>query len=269
MTIIAVINQKGGTGKTTTAANLGVALASLGKKILLIDLDPQANLTYSFGISSPEKGTMVEVLQGKKTLQSILMECEGLSLAPSSTALTDVEVSLVNKIGRERILKDSFAGLRGYDYVFIDCPPSLSVLTINALNCADEVLIPSQMEVLSMQGLAQLLETIGEVRKVLNEKLKVVGIVPSMYDARRKLSEEVLKEIKSNFKETVFKTPIRECVKIAEAPSFAKTVLTYAPSSNGALDFLSLAKEFIKGREQNAFRNERGTQRQTHQANYK
>lgn len=245
MKIISLINQKGGTGKTTTAINLGSALACLGKKILLVDMDPQANLTYSFGIK-PEKGTITEFLQGKQTLQTILVSKENIDIVPSSTSLADLEVSLVNKIGRENILKDRLKSIKGYDYLFIDCPPSLSVITVAALNAANEVLIPLQMEILSMQGLSLLLDTVKEVKQVLNGKLKVRGIVASMYDRRRKLSQEIMEEIRKNIKEKVFKTVIHECVKIAEAPSFAKSVLTYAPSSNGAKDYLSLAKEFLK-----------------------
>lgn len=245
MKIIAITNQKGGTGKTTTAINLGSALSSLGKKVLLIDFDPQGNLSYSFGINSPD-GTIAEVLQAKQAIQTILVKREGMSIVPSSISLADVEVSLANKIGRERILKDRMGRLNGYDYVFIDSPPSLSILTINALNTANEVLIPAQMEILSMKGLTQLLATIGEVRRVLNKDLKVAGIIPCMYDARRRLSEEVLHEIAKTFKERIFKTVIRENVRIAEAPSFAKSVLAYAPSSHGAEDYLALAKEFLK-----------------------
>jgi chromosome partitioning protein len=245
--IIAIINQKGGTGKTTTAINLGSALASLGKKVLLIDLDPQANLTYSFGINSPD-GTIAEVLQGKQTLQTILVKRESMFIAPSSVSLADVEISLANKIGRERMLKEHLSGLKGYDYVFIDSPPSLSILTVNALNTANWVLIPAQMEILSLQGLTQLSDTINEVRQVLNKNLKVAGIVACMYDSRRRLSNEVLSQIKKSLKERVFKTVIRENVKIAEAPSFAKSVLSYAPGSHGAEDYLSLAKEFIRER---------------------
>lgn len=247
MRIITVINQKGGTGKTTITMNLGVALALMGKKILLIDFDPQANLTYSFGIRNP-KNTIVEVLQGKQTIQTILVKKEGLDIAPSSSLLADLEVSIINKIGREQLLQDRLKGLKEYDYVFIDSPPSLSILTINALTTAGEVLIPLQMEILSLQGLTQLLKTIDEVKNVLNKKLSITGIVVSMYDGRRRLSSEILNEIKNNLKEKVFNSLIRICVKIAEAPSFAKSVLSYAPSSEGAIDYKNLAKEFLNER---------------------
>jgi len=253
MRIITIINQKGGTGKTTITMNLGVALALMGKKILLIDFDPQANLTYSFGIRNP-KNTIVEVLQGKQTIQTILVKKEGLDIAPSSSLLADLEVSIINKIGREQLLQDRLKGLKEYDYVFIDSPPSLSILTINALTTAGEVLIPLQMEILSLQGLTQLLKTIDEVKNVLNKKLRITGVVVSMYDGRRRLSSEILNEIKNNLKEKVFNSLIRICVKIAEAPSFAKSVLSYAPSSEGAIDYKNLAKEFLNERSQNAGR---------------
>ena len=253
MRIITIINQKGGTGKTTITMNLGVALALMGKKILLIDFDPQANLTYSFGIRNP-KNTIVEVLQGKQTIQTILVKKEGLDIAPSSSLLADLEVSIINKIGREQLLQDRLKGLKEYDYVFIDSPPSLSILTINALTTAGEVLIPLQMEILSLQGLTQLLKTIDEVKNVLNKKLRITGVVVSMYDGRRRLSSEILNEIKNNLKEKVFNSLIRICVKIAEAPSFAKRVLSYAPSSEGAIDYKNLAKEFLNERSQNAGR---------------
>ena len=247
MRIITITNQKGGTGKTTIAMNLGVALASMGKEMLLIDFDPQANLTYSFGIHKP-KNTIVEVLQGKQTIQTILVKREGLDIAPSSSRLADLEVSIINKIGREQLLSERLKDLGGYDYIFIDSPPALSILTVNALTVADEVLIPLQMEVLSFQGLTQLLKTIDEVKGVLNKNLKIGGIIVSMYDSRRRLSVEVLNEIKNNLEERVFNSVIRICVKIAEAPSFARSVLSYAPSSNGAVDYRNLAKEFLNER---------------------
>ena len=247
MKIIAVINQKGGTGKTTTVMNLGVALARQKKKSLLIDLDSQGNLTYSFGISV-ENGTVADVIQAKKTIKAIMIEKEGVWVTPSSTSLADVEIAMVGKIGRERFLKDKLNELSSFDYVFIDCPPSLSVLTVNALNAADEVLIPVQMEILSLQGLSLLVNTVEEVKQVLNNRLRICGIIPFMYDKRRNLSHEVLAEIKKNNNGVhVFNTKIRECVKIAEAPSFAQSVLKYAPDSNGTHDFINLAKEFLKG----------------------
>jgi chromosome partitioning protein len=246
MKIISIINQKGGTGKTTTAINLGVALARKGKRVMLVDFDSQGNLTYSFGVPT-DKGTIADVLQSKKTIQSVLVEREGVMIAPSSTVLADVEVSLVNRIGRERLLRDKLREAQGFDYIFIDSPPSLSILTVNALNAAHEVLIPVQMEILSLQGLALLLNTTNEVRDVLNPELKICGIVPFMYDKRRNLSQEVLCEIEKSLKDVyLFKTKIRECVKIAEAPSFAKSVLAYAPGSNGTYDFKDLAREFLK-----------------------
>ena len=247
MKIITITNQKGGTGKTSITMNLGVALALTGEKILLIDFDPQANLTYSFGVHRP-KNTIVEVLQGKQTLQTILVKKEGLDVAPSSPLLADLEVSIINRIGREQLLNERIKELKGYDYIFIDSPPSLSILTVNALNTANEILIPLQMEILSLQGLTQLIKTIGEVKGVLNKKLKIGGIIVSMYDSRRRLSSEVLSQIKDNLEEKVFNSVIRICVKIAEAPSFAQSVLKYAPSSNGAIDYRNLAKEFLNER---------------------
>jgi chromosome partitioning protein len=244
METLAVINQKGGTGKTTTAINLGCALGAMGSRVLILDLDPQASLTYSAGIRDPEL-TVLDVLQGERPLSDVLVPWETVTIAPACRELAEYEAVLVSKIGRENVLKNALRGLTGYDYVLIDSPPSLSVLTVNALNAASEVLIPLQMEILSLQGLTMIWDTLDQLRTGLRHRVRVRGIVPSMYDGRRRLSGEILEAVKASTREYVYETTVRVCVKIAEAPSFAKSVLTYAPRSNGALDFVSLAKEFI------------------------
>ncbi len=244
MRILAICNQKGGTGKTATAVNLGPALAVLGKKVLLIDLDPQANASYTFDLNG-SAGSIVEVLQGKQTLQAMIVNKEKINIIPSHRALADLELALISKIGREMILKRSLAEIHGYDFVIIDCPPSLSILTIAALAAARELIIPLQAEPYSIKGLTELLATVREIRREINESLKVLGILFTMYDARRGLSEEVVKAIRDNFKERIFKTTIRENVRIAESPSYGQSVLTYAPDSHGAEDYKALAKEIL------------------------
>jgi chromosome partitioning protein len=244
--IISIVNQKGGTGKTTTTINLGSALAKLGKKVLLIDLDPQGNLSYSLGLADV-KHSMANVFEGKRTLNDIIVKKDELHVAPGSGELVDIEISLVNLPNRESFLKEKIAALKDkYDYILIDSPPSLSLLTLNSLNAASEVLIPLQLEVLTMQGLGQILGTVQQVKSTLNPKLKVKGIAFVMYDKRRKLSHEVYEYIKENVEENIFKTFIRSNVKIAEAPSFGKSVLDYDPSSHGAYDYMALAKEVVK-----------------------
>lgn len=243
--ITTVINQKGGTGKTTTAMNLGSALASAGKKVLLVDADPHACLTYSFGISNP-RGTMADVLCGTKSLKEILVEKEGLRIAPASTELADVELSLRDAPGRENFLLKSLADADGFDYILIDSPPSLSILTLNALMAADQLLVPVLMDVLSVQGLAGFLSTVAEFRRVFKRPTPIKGIVAIRYDDRVKLSKEVFSYIKRNFNVRVFDTKIRCDARIAEAPSFAKSVVRYAPGSNGTRDFMSLASEFLR-----------------------
>ncbi|TXK47920.1 ParA family protein [Pontibacter qinzhouensis] len=241
-TVVAVINQKGGTGKTTTTINLGSALSKLGKKVLLIDLDPQSNLSYSLAVANPD-GTLADVLLGTAAIKDILVETGGMWVAPGSNDLVDVEISLVTQPEREKFLKQILAEVKGFDYVLIDCPPSLSVLTLNALTAAHEVLIPLQMEVLTLQGLDQIMNTISKVKKAFNPKLKIKGIVVVMFDSRRKLSQEVLEYLQENVKEKIFKSHIRLNVKLAEAPSFGKSVLDYDASSNGAKDYKALAEE--------------------------
>lgn len=243
-TTVAVINQKGGTGKTTTTINLGSALCKLGKRVLLIDLDPQANLSYSLAVTEP-KATLADAFLGNNTLQDVLVEKDGLWVAPGSNELVDIEISLVAQPERESFLKNMLQDVKGFDYILIDCPPSLSVLTLNALTAATEVLIPLQMEVLTLQGLDQIMNTVQKVKKAFNPKLKIKGIVVVMFDVRRKLSQEVLEYLQENVKEPIFEQSIRLNVKLAEAPSFGRSVLDYDPASNGARDYKALAEEFI------------------------
>jgi chromosome partitioning protein len=243
-TTVAVINQKGGTGKTTTTINLGSALSKLGKRVLLIDLDPQGNLSYSLAVTEP-KATLADAFLGNMTLQEVLVEKDGLWIAPGSNELVDIEISLVSQPERERFLQSMLKDLKGFDYILIDCPPSLSVLTLNALTASDEVLIPLQMEVLTLQGLDQIMNTVQKIKKAFNPKLKIKGIVVVMFDMRRKLSLEVLEYLQQNVKEHIFKQSIRLNVKLAEAPSFGRSIMEYDATSNGAKDYMALAEEFI------------------------
>ena len=243
-TTVAVINQKGGTGKTTTTINLGSALSKLGKRVLLIDLDPQGNLSYSLAVTEP-KATLADAFLGNTPLQEVLVEKDGLWIAPGSNELVDIEISLVSQPEREKFLHTMIKDLEGFDYILIDCPPSLSVLTLNALTASDEVLIPLQMEVLTLQGLDQILNTVQKIKKAFNPKLKIKGIVVVMFDMRRKLSQEVLEYLQQNVKEHIFKQSIRMNVKLAEAPSFGRSIMEYDSSSNGAKDYMALAEEFI------------------------
>jgi chromosome partitioning protein len=242
--IVSVINQKGGTGKTTTTINLGCALAAHGKKVLLVDLDPQANLSYSLGITEPNL-TLANIFTDGRTLEEVLVDKSYVTILPGSNELVDIEISMVNQPDRETFLKKILEDAKGFDYIFIDCPPSLSLLTVNALAASHEVVIPLQMEVLTLQGLGQILATIKQVQNAFNPKLKVKGIIVVMFDKRRKLSTEVEDYLHENFKEPVFKNRIRLNVKLAEAPSFGQSILEYDLNSNGAKDYLALANEFL------------------------
>ena len=243
--IVSIVNQKGGTGKTTTTINLGSALSKMGKKVLLVDLDPQGNLSYSLGVTEPEF-SMVDVFEGEKRLKDIIIKLEnGVCIAAGHNDMADIDISLVNQNDRESLLKNYLNDMRGsYDYILIDAPPSLSLLTINALNASDEVLIPLQLEVLTLQGLSQIISTIRKIKLNFNPELTIKGIVFVMYDKRRKLSDEVYTYIRNNVEERIFKTLIRSNVKIAEAPSFGKSVIDYDPASHGATDYMDFAKEF-------------------------
>lgn len=246
MKFISIVNQKGGTGKTTTVISLGAVLAKKGKKVLLIDLDPQGNLSYSLGINESDY-TIGDVLMGDATAkQSIVhIEDEELDIIPSSIDLANIEISIAQIEERELQLKKTLKGLSRYDYVLIDCPPSFSLLAVNSLTLSNEVIIPMQMTALSLQGLDLIYSTIEQIRESLNPKLKILGILPVMVDKRRKLSSEVERYIQDNFDIKLFESGIRNNVKAAEAPSFGKSVINYAPSSNSAKDYQEFGNEFL------------------------
>ncbi|MEP3389165.1 MAG: AAA family ATPase [Reichenbachiella sp.] len=245
--IIAIVNQKGGTGKTTTTVNLGCALAKKGKKVLLVDLDAQGNLSYSLGILEIEK-SIGQVIMGEVDFQDILVSTEGLDVAPAQIDLADVEINIAGELARESILKKILAQTEEYDYVLIDCPPSLSLLTINALNAAKWVIVPLQMEVLSLQGLDQIISTINQIKEVLNENLEILGLLPVMVDSRRKLSREIYEHIEENYNFKIFNSRIRTNVRASEAPSFGESLISYAPTSNGAKDYMDFANEILKSK---------------------
>ena len=245
MVIYSIINQKGGTGKTTTAINLGAALNRRAKDVLLIDLDAQGNLSYSLGVNEFEK-SMANVLLGECSLSDTLKTSEGLDLAPSDNDLADAELSLATAGGHENALDTVLKEVSGYDYVLIDCPPSLSTLTINALLASDKVIIPMQMEVLSLQGLDQIMQTIQKVSSSFSKGLVVEGVLPVMVDKRRKLSQEVKDYILENYELRIFDSMIRSNVKASEAPSFGKSVISYKPTSNAAVDYMHFGDEILE-----------------------
>ena len=249
---IAVINQKGGVGKTTTTVNLGAALAHRGRRVLLLDMDPQANLTVHVDKRPDlESNTMTSLLVDDAKLADLVQPTsqEGLFVVPSDTSLAGVEQVLANRIGRETILRealDVFAGQGDFEFVLFDCPPSLGVLSANALVAADFVVIPMQAEYLSLQGMAKLLEVIQLVQKRLNPSVKIACVLPCMVDNRTNLSTEVLREIDTHFGPLLTRTRIRNNVKLAEAPSFGRTIFEHAPDSNGARDYASFCDEFLQ-----------------------
>lgn len=243
--IITVINQKGGTGKTTTSVNLGCALAKKGKKVLLVDLDPQGNLSYWLGVGEVQT-TMAEVMMSEAKLNDVIVTREGVDIAPSDMNLSDVEINIAGIENRELQLSNALKEVKQkYDVILVDCPPSLSLLTINALTASDQVIVPLQMEVLSLQGLNQIVTSVEKIRDVLNNKLEIMGLLPVMVDNRRNLSKEVYSYIEENYELKLFKSSIRNNVKVSEAPSFGESVVSYAPNSNGAVDYMAFAKEIL------------------------
>jgi len=252
--IIAVINQKGGVGKTTTAINLGAYLAKAGKEVLLVDLDPQGNATSGLGLDKKSLDTtMYDVLFTANNVQTAIKETKmlGLSILPANSQLAAAEIDLASEDRREFRLKEGLTNLT-HDYILIDCPPALGLLTINALTAADEVLIPVQAEYYAMEGLGQLLEVIQRVRGGLNPKLEILGVVITMYDSRTALAEQVSNELKKHFGDKVLNSVIPRNVRLAEAPSYGKPISEHDKWSKGARAYKQLAKEIDrleKGRE--------------------
>jgi len=255
MTLIyAFANQKGGVGKTTTTINLAAYLAARGKKLLLVDIDPQANATSSLGVDKSHlRLSIYEALIQQVPLGQIIMPIEGsrLELVPSAPALAGATVELIRLPDRTHLLRKALATLdRKYDYIFIDSPPSLGILTVNALTATDGVIIPVQCEYLSLEGLGQLVHTINLVRRDLNPQLKITGLIMTMYDVRTKIAQQVVDEVRKYFASKVFSTIIPRNVRLSEAPSYGETILNYAPKSSGALAYEALAKEFLKRTDQ-------------------
>ena len=243
--VISISNHKGGVGKTTSAINIGAGLAGLGKRVLLIDLDPQANLSQSLGIIDQEPN-IYQAIKGERPLKTIQI-LKGLDIVPSTLDLSGAEVELAGEAGREYILRELIEPLRNsYNYILIDSPPSLGLLTINAFTASDEIYIPLQAQYLALQGLAKLREVIEKITKRLNKGLKLGGVFITQYDSRKVLNRDIANTRAEHFKEGVFTTKIRDNVALAEAPTAGLDIFRYQPNSHGAQDYLSLCKEIIK-----------------------
>ncbi|MCX6089778.1 MAG: AAA family ATPase [Candidatus Atribacteria bacterium] len=253
-TVIAIANQKGGVGKTTTSISLGSSLARLGEKILLVDSDPQGNATSGLGFDRKAmKSCLYDLLIRGNEVEGVVRETAipGLRLLPATIRLAGAEVELVSLMGREYRLKESLKDqVSHYDFVFIDCPPSLGLLTVNALSFADNILVPVQCEFYALEGLGQLINTINAVKNYLNPKLQIFGVLLTMYDSRTNLSLQVAQEVQRAFGEKVFQTIIPRNVRLSEAPSFGQPIILYDKDSSGAVAYINLAREVLQRDEQ-------------------
>lgn len=245
--IIAVINQKGGVGKTTSVSNIGAGLRDLGQKVLLADLDAQAHLTYSLGIDADElELTIYELLRGEATIDQVLLEKKGLAIIPASINLTAAEIEFSTEAGREALLQDIISGISDYDFILLDCPPNLGLLTLNALTAAKEVFVPLQAEFLSIKGLNKLREMVDKVKQRINPDLEISGILLTLFDQRLRLHQEVLETLRKDFGDKIFQSVIRRNVSLSEATSYGQSIFEYAPSSYGAEDYRALCKEILR-----------------------
>jgi len=238
----AIVNQKGGVGKTTTALNLAAGLSAAGRSVLLIDLDGQAHLTAALGLQPDElTASALDWMQGNASAADVTYTTAiGPSLIPANADLAAADILLAQEIGREKLLRQQLAKVRGFDYVLIDCPPSLGLLTLNALVAADRLLIPCQVEPFALRGVGQLEQTIAEVRKKLNPRLQVAGVIGTRFDARKVLNRDVAAALREHFTDKLFMGTVRENIAIAEAPSWGKSIFAYRPNSTGAADYAAL-----------------------------
>lgn len=243
---IAVINQKGGVGKTTTVFNLGTGLARLGKSILLVDMDPQAHLTHAFGFETEHiQYSVYDLMKNSCRLEDVIIRKNGIELIPATLELSGAEFELSATPGREWLLKEVLETVSNHDFVLIDCPPSLGLLTLNALTATSEIYIPLQPEYLALQSISQLMKTVTVVKKRLNPSLEITGILGTRFDSRKRLNKEVLETIRHHFGNKVFNTIIRDNIALAESPGYGMPIYDYKPDSIGAEDYMNLCHEVL------------------------